>query len=217
MRYASTLYDIVRIDHFRGFDSFYTIPYGAATAVNGEWRQGPGAELFRKIKSSLGDIPVIAENLGFITDSVRRMLDECGYCGMNVLEFAFDTDDKNEHLPHHIKRDSVLYTGTHDNAPLAGWIKQISETERKRCLDYCGTDGMRHIAYKLIQTIFRTAADRVIVQMQDYLELDSRSRMNVPSTLTGNWQWRMNRKALKPALAERIAHITEMYGRHPKG
>lgn len=208
---ASELYDIVRIDHFRGFEGYYSIPYGEETAENGEWKKGPGIELFEQAQKVLGDLPVIAEDLGFLTEDVHKMLKACGFPGMKVLEFAFDPREESDYLPYTYNSNSVVYVGTHDNNTIAGWIKELDKDTLDFCKKFLDTED--DIIWKLIKTAMASVSDTAIIQMQDYLELGEEARMNVPSTLGFNWQWRMPKRAATKKLAEKIADITRTYGR----
>lgn len=215
LKYALDLYDIVRIDHFRGFESFYAVPYGDDTAVNGKWEKGPGAELFKKSSVIIGSDRIIAEDLGYMTDSVKEMLKECSFPGMKVLQFAFDSRDaggNNEHLPHLYNRNSVVYTGTHDNQTIVSWFDSITDIERKNVLDYLCTDNNNNIHKKIIALAMRSVSEICIIPVQDWLALDDRTRMNTPSTLGDNWRWRL--ETLPGSnLASEIKHMTEIFGR----
>ena len=209
------LYDMVRIDHFRGFDGYYAIPYGDKTAEHGEWREGPGIEFFRFIESRMGKMPIIAEDLGFLTPSVLQMLSESGFPGMKVLEFAFDPREESNYLPYNYDKNCVVYIGTHDNDTIIGWANDMDKETMDFCRKFLDIDGKddHDLVWKFIKTAFACVGDTVIIQMQDYLELDSQARMNIPSTLGGNWEWRAERKAFTKALAKKIAEITRTYGR----
>lgn len=214
--FAAKVYDKIRIDHFRGFDSFYAIPYGSADATVGEWKQGAGMKLFKAVKQSLGEIDVIAEDLGFITKSVERLLKRSGYPGMKVLEFAFDKSGESVYLPHNFKdKNCVVYTGTHDNETLGGWVKSQSRADLAFCREYLGVKRNRDIPWAMLRLAWSSIADTAIAQMQDFLELDNCARMNTPSTLGGNWTWRMKYGAASDALAQKIARLTKTYGRTP--
>jgi 4-alpha-glucanotransferase len=211
---ACTTYDVVRIDHFRGFESYYTIPYGNEDAVVGEWRKGPGMKLFKAVKARLGKQKIIAEDLGFITKDVAKLLKSSGYPGMKVLEFAFDPDGKSTYLPHNFAGSNyVCYTGTHDNETAAGWVKSASRKELKFCREYLNVKRNRDIPQAMIRAAWSSVADTAIAQMQDFLELDSTARMNIPSTVGTNWKWRMSGDELTDELAEKIARITVTYDR----
>ncbi len=214
--YCFDLYDVVRIDHFRGFDEFYAIPYGDETAEFGEWRKGPGIELFDAIREKLGDKEIIAEDLGFLTESVRELVRKTGYPGMKILHFGFDSDASNEYLPHNMEKNSVIYTGTHDNETSRGWYKRLSEDApnvREYFDDYTGNEFVDTAAEVMIRTAMASVVDTCIIMMQDYLNIDNSGRINTPSTLGNNWTWRMADDAYDDLLAEKIAHITEVFGR----
>ncbi len=208
---ATSLYDVVRIDHFRGFEGYYSIPYGDKTAENGQWLKGPGIELFNAVKNELGDLPIIAEDLGFLTEDVHKLLRDSGFPGMKVLEFAFDPREESNYLPYTYNSNSVVYVGTHDNNTVLGWIDELDEDTLEFCKKYI--DSEDDIVWKLIKTAMASVSDTAIIQMQDYLELGSEARMNTPSVLGGNWQWRMGKNDLTDKLAKKIADITCTYGR----
>lgn len=211
---ASEIYDVVRIDHFRGFESYYSIPYGRDDAVIGEWRKGPDVELFREIKKQLGRLDIIAEDLGFLTPKVNKMLRLCGYPGMKVLEFAYDPEYKSAYLPHNFKSSNcICYTGTHDNETLVGWVSGLKRKEAKFFRDYLGVSRNKDIPWAMIRLAWSSVSDTAIAQMQDFLELGSDARMNIPSTLGGNWQWRARQGVFTDELAEKILALTQMYNR----
>ncbi len=206
-------YDILRIDHFRGFAGYYCVPYGDTTARNGEWKKGPGMDLFSVVKKELADYPIIAEDLGFLTDDVRRLLSDCGFPGMKILEFAFGKDDDaNDSLPHNLKKNCVCYPGTHDNLPVAGWAETLSEGDYEYCMDYMNYGGDDFVD-AFIRTALGAVTDTTIIPMQDWLGLGKYSRMNEPSTAGGNWQWRLVSGQVCCGLAERMHHHTKLYGR----
>ena len=214
--YCFDLYDVVRIDHFRGFDEYYAIPYGDPTAENGEWKKGPGYDFFATINERLGAKKIIAEDLGFLTDSVRDLVKQTGYPGMKVLHFAFDSSPHSEYLPHMIGHNSVIYTGTHDNETSRGWYLRNCEEDKRTAKyfdDYTGNDFVDTAAMAMIRLAMSSVADTCIIMMQDYLNLGNEARINKPSTLGNNWGWRMDKDALDPLLAEEIANITYVYGR----
>ena len=218
LRGAAELYDIVRIDHFRGFDGYYAIPYGSPTAENGKWCDGPGIEFFRFVEARLGRLPIIAEDLGFLTPSVLNMLRDSGFPGMKVLEFAFDPREESNYLPYNFDKNCAVYIGTHDNATIRGWLDEIDEETyafTKKFLN-CKSDDVSEFIWDFITTAFACVGDTLVIQMQDYLELDNSARMNTPGAPMGNWQWRMKRGAYDDALAEKIADITRTYGRCPR-
>ncbi len=218
MWYCFQLYDVVRIDHFRGFDEYYSIPFGAENAKDGHWEKGPGIDLFRCMEQRLGRHQVIAEDLGYVTDSVRELVRESGFPGMKVLEFAFDSRDSgsaNDYLPHNYIENSVAYTGTHDNETITGWFKSITKEERQMARDYlCDQHTPAKELYKsFIALVMRSNSRMCIVPMQDYMGLDNRCRMNQPSTLGKNWKWRLVKGELSEELKEEILAVTKRYGR----
>ncbi len=218
MWYCFQMYDVVRIDHFRGFDEYYSIPFGAENAKDGHWEKGPGIDLFRCMEQRLGRHQVIAEDLGYVTDSVRELVRESGFPGMKVLEFAFDSRDSgsaNDYLPHNYIENSVAYTGTHDNETITGWFKSITKEERQMARDYlCDQHTPAKELYKsFIALVMRSNSRMCIVPMQDYMGLDNRCRMNQPSTLGKNWKWRLVKGELSEELQEEILAVTKRYGR----
>ena len=218
MSYCFRLYDVVRIDHFRGFDEYFSIPYGDKDARGGHWEKGPGIDLFRKIEQALGWKQVIAEDLGYMTDSVRHLVYESGFPGMKVLEFAFDSRDSgcaSDYLPHNYPENCVAYTGTHDNETIVGWWKSITAAERKLARDYlCDHATPEEELYKcFISLIMRSAARVCVIPMQDYMGLDNRFRMNKPSTVGTNWKWRIKKRDLTKKLQKEIHDVTLRYGR----
>ncbi len=215
------LYDVVRIDHFRGFDEYYSIPYGDETAKNGHWEKGPGMNLFRAVEQALGKKEVIAEDLGFMTDTVRQLVQESGFPNMKVLEFAFDSRDtgsRNDYLPHNYGENCVAYTGTHDNQTIASWFETITEEEREMARDYlCDRyTPDSELNRVFIALIMRSRANACIIPMQDYLGLDDSARMNKPSTVGTNWKWRLIQSDLSDTLCQELRCFAEMYGRFRK-
>ena len=210
-----TLYDVVRVDHFRGFDEYYSIPYGAATAEFGEWRPGPGLALFKTLKSKLGDVRIIAEDLGYQTPSVVNMVKDSGYPGMKVLEFAFDSREDSDYLPHNYEKNCVVYTGTHDNQTLQAWYQELQKEDRafaKEYLDlYDKDEDTVHWAF--IRAALSSVADLAIIPIQDYLGLGAEARINTPSTIGNNWTWRLQNHEISPQLIEKIKTMVKMYGR----
>ena len=209
------MYDVVRIDHFRGFDEYYAIPYGNATAEFGEWRKGPGYELFEAIESALGRKQIIAEDLGFITPSVRELVKKTGYPNMKVLQFAFDAREpgKGDYLTHNYVTNCVVYTGTHDNETMRGWYNHVAEADRKYAEEYVDVRSEDTAAWTFIRTAFLSVADTCIIPMQDYLNLGDEARINEPSTLGGNWEWRMKKGAWNENLAASMRRLAQVYGR----
>ena len=216
--YVFRLYDVTRIDHFRGFDEYFSIPYGADSAVNGHWEKGPGIDLFRCVEQNLGWHEVIAEDLGYVTDSVRQLVKDSGFPGMKVLEFAFDSRDSgsaNDYLPHNYPENSVVYTGTHDNETLHGWFKSITKEEQQMARDYlCDQRTPQKLLHQsFIALAMRSAARMCIIPLQDYLGLDNSCRINTPSTIGINWRWRVEKEQLTEELQQEILAGTMRYGR----
>ena len=206
------IYDVLRIDHFKGFSDFWQIDKDAENAVNGTWEAGPGIELFQKIKEQLGDLPIIAENLGFIDEKAEKLLDDSGYPGMKILQFAFPGED-NLDRPHHYTQNSVAYTGTHDNDVVNGWYEKLSESEQELVSEYLNRRNDETITEAMIRGIYSSVSDYAIVTMQDLLDKDATSRMNVPSTVGGNWEWRMLAEDLTEERKEFLKNITVRYSR----
>ena len=218
MWYVFQLYDVTRIDHFRGFDEYYSIPYGDNTARNGHWEKGPGIALFRAIEANLGWHEVIAEDLGYVTDTVRQMVKDSGFPGMKVLEFAFDTRDTGsakDYLPHNYIENSVVYTGTHDNETMVGWFGSISKEEMQLARDYlCDQHTPKKYLYKsFIAMAMRSVSKYCIIPMQDWLGLDNSARTNFPSTIGTNWRWRVTADQLSEELRKEIFAVTKRYDR----
>ncbi len=213
MQHCFRLYDRVRIDHFRAFDEYYFIPFGDPTAEFGHWEKGPGVDLFRKMEEELGDKPLIAEDLGFLTDSVFELMRACGYPGMKVLQFAFDSKEDNDYLPHNYTRNCVVYTGTHDNDTVVGWYPTLSRADRKFVKEYLGIKNTKNLHWDMIRTAWASVADTAIVPMQDLLGLDQSARMNIPSTMGINWMWRLKEGQYTDDLADKLLRLTEIYGR----
>lgn len=220
-RVALAQVDIIRIDHFRGFYDYWAVPADEETAINGRWIKGPGSDLLHAVADSLGSVPIIAEDLGAFTPKSRAgvdaLLNEFGYPGMKVLQFAFGSDADDAFLPHNFTREWVVYTGTHDNDTIAGWFQSSSsESERQRALSYMNVDGS-DIAWDMIRLAWASVADTAITPAQDLLSLDGTARMNLPSTMGApNWCWRVMPGALSDEVAERLRELTALYGRLPQ-
>lgn len=214
MAHSLRLFDSVRIDHFRGFDSFYAIPAGEDTARSGSWLPGPGRALFTALEGSLGKMDIIAEDLGIIFDSVHALLNATGYPGMRVLQFAFSPEMTSTHLPHNYEKNSIAYTGTHDNDTTAGWLVSINQEERDRAVNYLRL-GLRDegLVWGCVRAVFASVAQTAIIPMQDYLGLGTDARMNIPSTAFGNWRFRLQEAELSPSLAGKIRALARLYGR----
>ncbi|MCO5124147.1 MAG: 4-alpha-glucanotransferase [Rhizobacter sp.] len=212
VRHGLALADILRIDHFRGFAQHWEIAAAEPTAVNGRWRDGPGAALFDAIERALGPLPIIAEDLGLITPDVSALRERLGFPGMLVLEFAFDGKSDNLYLPHNHRNASVVYTGTHDNDTIVGWWQHASAAERAHACAYLGIDGT-DIRAALIRTAFASVANAAIIPMQDVLGLGSDSRMNLPGQAEGHWEWRFEWSQLRDGHTAELATLSSLYGR----
>ncbi|HEX5503681.1 MAG TPA: 4-alpha-glucanotransferase [Thermomicrobiales bacterium] len=213
LRAALALYDLVRLDHFRGFEAYWAVPAGAETAANGRWVAGPRDDFFDAARAALGGLPFIAEDLGLITPEVHALRERVGLPGMKVLQFAF-SDPDSPYLPHTFTPDCVVYTGTHDNDTTRGWWAAADDAERAFARRYLGRDGA-DIAWDLIRLAFGSVAALAVVPLQDVLDLGSAARMNTPGVPTGNWAWRCPPGALTPALAARLRDLATVYGRAP--
>ncbi|MCI8976280.1 MAG: 4-alpha-glucanotransferase [Lachnospiraceae bacterium] len=211
--YCYKLYDVVRIDHFRGFDEYYNIPFGDTTAEFGRWEKGPGYDLFKVMKKKIGNKPVIAEDLGFLTPTVNQLLKKSGYPGMKVLQFSFDSREESDYLPHNYTANSVVYTGTHDNDTTVGWYQTISRRDRSFARKYLNIKTGRELEWNFIRAALGSVSDTAVIPMQDYLGLGSEARINVPSTLGTNWKWRMTKGQIPEGLAEKIYDLCKLYGR----
>jgi 4-alpha-glucanotransferase len=213
-KHCFRMYDIVRIDHFRGFDEYYSIPYGSETAQNGEWQKGPGYELFDVMKKTLGRQNVIAEDLGFLTPSVYKLVKKTGFPGMKILQFAFDSREESDYLPHNYSANSIVYTGTHDNDTLLGWWESLSRKDKAFAKKYMNIRRDKDVTWTFIRACMASVSDTAIIPMQDYLELGKEARINTPSTLGENWKWRMAADAFTDELAERISEMSRLYYRN---
>lgn len=212
-----TIYDTLRIDHFRGFDAYYAIPFGDDTARNGRWRPGPGLDFFKAVNKSLGKQDIIAEDLGFLTDSVRALLKKTGYPGMKVLEFAFDSRDAgSDYLPHRYGPHCVVYTGTHDNDTIQGWMASAPRKDAAFAKEYLRLTKREGYHWGMMRSAWASAADLAVMQMQDLLGLGGEARMNVPSTLGSNWRWRALPGSYGPELAKKLRHDMKVYQRLPR-
>ncbi len=210
--FALRMTDIVRLDHFIGFVRNWEVPGGDKTAENGEWLDVPGRDLFLALRASLGELPVIAEDLGAMTEEVAKLRDDLGFPGMLILENAFGGDARNQDLPHNHIRHCVAYAGTHDNDTAIGWYRSVPKNIRQHCRKYLHSNG-REIHWDMIRAVMGSVADVAIFQMQDVLGLGSEARMNTPATTSGNWQWRLSPEALTDDLSSRLGKLAEMYGR----
>ncbi|HEX6649157.1 MAG TPA: 4-alpha-glucanotransferase [Pyrinomonadaceae bacterium] len=223
VRATLTMVDIARVDHFRGFAACWEIPGGDKTAERGQWVAAPGRELFTAIRNTLGQLPIIAEDLGVITPDVVALREEFGFPGMRILQFGFGSDSKNIDLPHNYVPNVVAYTGTHDNDTTVGWFQSVAgegstrtaeqiERERTFCLNYLNTKG-EEIHWDFVRAVLASVANTAIVPLQDLLGLGTEARMNLPNSTEGNWAWRYQADALTDDIATRLHELTELYGR----
>ena len=212
IRRARFLYDIIRLDHFRGFEAYWAIPAEEETAVNGEWVKAPGAALFERLGQELGELPFIAEDLGMITPEVHALRERFGLPGMRVIQFGFSARGAHLHLPHRFVPNTVAYTGTHDNDTTQGWWKTASDAEKRALAAYVESDG-EDVVWPLMRAAATSVADVCLYPVQDILELGSEARMNVPSRPEGNWSWRCPENVLTPALAEKLATLATVTDR----
>ena len=210
---AKRLYDVIRIDHFRGFDSYWAVPYGETTAMNGEWRTGPGIGLVGVLRDWFHGTRFIAEDLGYLTPSVMQLVEESGFPGMKVLEFAFDSREPSNYLPHTYTPNCVCYVGTHDNETAMQWWKKISRADAQYARRYLGLNSREGINWGLIRGGMSSVAELFVAQLQDYLGLGAEGRINEPGTLGGNWRWRLQPGQLTGELCDKIYEFTKMYGR----
>lgn len=211
------LYDTVRIDHFRAFESFFVIPYGDKTAKNGKWRKGPDTEIFDVLKSEFGEeLPIIAEDLGILTDDVRKLLDYTGFAGMKVLQFAFEPFSESVYLPHNHIKNCVVYTGTHDNDTVIGWVKNGNKEAVKYAEKYLHLDNNEGMNWAMIRAALSSVADTAIIPMADFMGLGSEARINTPATVGDNWNWRIADGCINSWLAGIIRENTALYSRLPK-
>ena len=214
VRESFKIYDVVRIDHFRGFESYWEVPYGEKTAINGQWTKGPGMKLFKAIESVLGRVNVIAEDLGYLTDEVLEFRDETGFPGMKILQFAFDSREESDYLPHNYIKNCIAYTGTHDNDTFRGWYELTgNKKDIEYCKKYLKLNDEEGYNWGFIRGVWSSVADTSIALMQDFLNLGNESRMNMPSTTGTNWRWRLKKEMLTDELANEIYNITKLYGR----
>lgn len=215
MAYCFRLYDIVRVDHFRGFDEYYSIPAGEETAMFGHWEKGPGISVFRKMEEVFGNVDIIAEDLGFLTPSVLQLVADSGFPGMKVLQFAFDSREKSNYLPCYYNQNCVVYTGTHDNDTVKGWYQTLAPADKQLSIDYMnnGDTPEEEIHWDFVRLALSSVADLAVIPVQDYLGLGSEARINTPSTLGSNWSWRMIQGEFTSEIINRCRKMTELYGR----
>ncbi len=206
------LYDAIRVDHFRGFDAYWEVGASEKTAINGKWVNGPGAKLFNTIKKQLGELPIIAEDLGVVTPSVEELRDRFQFPGMKILQFAFESDSANSFLPHNYTQNCVVYTGTHDNDTTIGWYHTAPESEKHKVREYTRSDGSE-IHWDLIRLGMLSVADQAIFPFQDFMDLGAEHRMNIPGTISNNWIWRYTDKMLNAIDKDRIRHLVYLSNR----
>lgn len=216
IRASLDLYDVIRIDHFRGFESFWDVPFGSPSAAAGAWAKGPGIGFFREVSRQLGDLPIIAEDLGFLTPEVIAMRDATGFPGMKILQFAFDGDHDSYYLPHHYDHNTVAYVGTHDNQTARGWYETTATPRQREQADrYLHRGADETFSAAMNRTIAASPSDTCIYTMQDLLDLDDGARINTPATVGGNWTWRMRQGALTRSVEEGLRALTQTYFRIP--
>lgn len=215
LRFCYQLYDVLRVDHFRGFDEYYSIPYGDKTAERGSWKKGPGLKLFTAAKKALGDMDIIAEDLGYLTESVIQLVRDTGYPGMKVLQFAFDSREESNYLPHNYTNNCVVYTGTHDNNTILGWLDEMAPEDRALAEDYMFNkrNPKEELPWDFIRLSLSSVADLAITPLQEFLCVGTEGRINRPSTLGTNWKWRMTGEQLTDEIIEKMHHVTGLYGR----
>ncbi len=211
-----TLFDTIRIDHFRGFDAYWEIPAKNETAIEGQWKPGPGGNFFHAMQKHFGqNLPFIAEDLGIITEEVTQLRQAFNLPGMKILQFAFDSDDNNPYLPQNHEVNSIVYTGTHDNNTTVGWINSLNEDQKQKVLRYL-EDAAKPLHWEIIKLAFSSVADCVIIPLQDFLGLDEEHRMNIPGTAEGNWTWRFDWEHVEPNLQQKINQLNQRYSRNIK-
>jgi 4-alpha-glucanotransferase len=208
------LFDAIRVDHFRGFDAYWEVSAKEKTAIKGKWVKAPGRKLFDTIKEKLGELPIIAEDLGVMTPSVEALRDDFNFPGMKIIQFAFDSDSTNDFLPHNYPQNCVAYTGTHDNDTTIGWYKAAPELEKHRMREYTRSDGTE-VEWELIRLAMLSVADQAVIPLQDYMSLDTEHRMNLPATVGNNWLWRYTPDMLHRVDADRIRALVDISNRKP--
>lgn len=215
MKASLKRYDIVRIDHFRGFDEYYAVPFGDRNAKNGCWEKGPSMDLFYHLSKELGKQKIIAEDLGFLTDTVKELLKESGYPGMKVLQFAFDSREESDYLPHNYERNCVVYTGTHDNNTIQGWYDEMRKEDQAFAKQYMRNhpENREELHWDFILLAMRSVANTCIIPVQDYLGIGREGRINTPSTLGNNWKWRMDPTMLSKKLQKEMRNVAKITGR----
>lgn len=213
IQHSFKIYDILRIDHFRGFESYWEVKHGAENAVNGRWVKGPGIKLFKKIKEELGELNIIVEDLGFNTPEVTKMVEDSGFPNMKVLQFAFNPKEESEHAPHGFHKNCVVYTSTHDNQTIIGWFDSLPKDIFEYTVKYLKLNYDEGLNWGVIRGAWGSSANLAIATIQDFLGLDDEARMNTPGTLGGNWTWRVQKGQLSDELANRIKELTRIFWR----
>ena len=215
LRHQLAQFDLLRLDHFRGLEAYYAVPADAPDASGGQWRPGPGSGFFQALRDGLGELPLVAEDLGYLTDAVRVLREDAGLPGMQIIQFAFDSREPADYWPHNFVRNTVVYTGTHDNPTLAEWFTTLSPADQRRAHTYLNNwwTPPEQLAWDFICEALRSVADTCIVPMADYLGLGAEARINTPATAQGNWRWRMRAEALTPPLVGRMAELTRLVER----
>ena len=211
---AAEMYDVVRLDHFRGFESYWAIPAREQTAIRGHWCQGPGMDFIHAVRRTFPELPFIAEDLGFVTPQVRKLQEDSGYPGMKILQFAFDSREAGDYMPHSYKENSVCYSGTHDNLTLKQWLCEAAQADVEKAKQYLGLNQEEGYVWGMLRGCMSSVSKLCIIQLQDYLELDGQARMNCPGVLSEkNWTWRLKAGVLNSQLAQRICTLTKRYER----
>ncbi len=215
INYMLHMYDVLRVDHFRGFDEYYAIPYKDKTAEFGHWEKGPGMDLFNAIKEAIGEQKIIAEDLGYMTDSVRQLVLDTGFPGMKVLQFAFDSREESDYLPHNYDKNCVVYTGTHDNDTIQGWYDSMNDHDREFSVRYMNNKRTprTELHTDFVRMAMASVADLCIIPIQDYLGLGREARINTPSTLGDNWKWRLKKGEITDIVIDGIRELSKLYGR----
>jgi 4-alpha-glucanotransferase len=215
LRKSFDLFDVLRLDHFRGLESYFAIPYGSKSAQGGAWKPGPGREFIDVVERTVHGASIIAEDLGFMTDEVRELLEYSTYPGMKVVQYAFDENDEGDNIPYNYDVNSVVYTGTHDNDTVKGWARGAKQSVFREAMDYLGVRRRGDVPLGMIRLALQSTPNLAVIPMQDWLGLGSEARLNTPSTVGGtNWRWRLGKGAVNSRLAEKISKMTHIYGRH---
>lgn len=210
--YAATLYDAIRLDHFRGFESFWQVPGKAETAAEGTWEKGPGEDLFLRLRERLGDVPMLLEDLGYLTPEVRELKRRVGAPGSKVIQFAFGGTD-SEYLPHNYEKNSVVFTSTHDSDTLSGWLENLDDETRALVIDYFPAAKGENLAQSIVRGAYASTANTALCQLQDVLDIGTEGRINVPGTVGENWKWRATREDFDASVAEKLRHLAKRYWR----